>query len=140
MLLFGMDFFFVFYSYFLGWELKLCPHSQYRVSVYTLFIKQRIRKFNFHSYVLNLVKISISFFLSKFGSHGVDLSCTISSANLLDKRARIVEWSGSIYQPNCSEKVKYASAIYQYFIVLKERLRVYLEVLFHMNVFVLITN
>ena len=33
------------------------------------FLKQRTRKLNFHSFVLNLVKIKISFFLSIVGSH-----------------------------------------------------------------------
>ena len=47
--------------------------STYRVSVYTLFLKQRARKFNFCSYVLNLVKINISCCLSKVGSPGADL-------------------------------------------------------------------
>ena len=38
-------------------------------TVYTL-LKWRTRKFNFRSYVLNLVKINIRFFLSKVGSPG----------------------------------------------------------------------
>ena len=66
--------FFLCYSCFLGWELKLCLYLQYRVSVYTLFLKRRTRKFIFRSYVLNVIKINISFFLSNVGSPGVDLS------------------------------------------------------------------
>ena len=42
-------------------------------SIYTFF-KRRTRKYNFRSYVLNLVKINISFCLSKVGRHGTDLS------------------------------------------------------------------
>ena len=42
------------YSCFPGWQLKLRPYLQYRVSVYTQFLKWRTSKFNFHSYVLNL--------------------------------------------------------------------------------------
>ena len=47
--------------------------SQYRVTVYTVFFKQRTSRFNFHSYVLTIIKINISFF-SKVGSPGVNLS------------------------------------------------------------------
>ena len=41
---------------------------------YTQFLKRRTRKFNFRSYVLNLVKINIRFHLSKIGNPGADLS------------------------------------------------------------------
>ena len=99
-LLFGTDFF-LWYSCFLGWEVKIHPHPQYRVSVYTLFLKWRTRKFNFRSYVLSLVKINISFCLSKVGSMGpiyrpYDLASTISSADLSALCATIVESSGPI--------------------------------------------
>ena len=43
--------------------------------IYT-FLKRRISRFNFRSYVLNLVNINIRFFLSKIGSPGGDLSAT----------------------------------------------------------------
>ena len=74
-LLFGTDFFH-WYSCFSGWELKLRPYLQYRVSVYTQFLKWRTRKFNFRSYVLNLLLINISFCLSKVDSPGIDLSAS----------------------------------------------------------------
>ena len=47
---------------FLGWELKLSPYSQYRV--------RRTSRFYFRSYVLNLVKINISFFFQRLAVHG----------------------------------------------------------------------
>ena len=58
---------------FSGLRIEAPPHPQYRVSVYTLF-KAETSRFNFCSYVLNLVKINISFFLSKAGSPGANLS------------------------------------------------------------------
>ena len=43
------------------------------VSIYTLFLRRRTRKFNFRSYVPNLVEINISLCLSKVGSLGADV-------------------------------------------------------------------
>ena len=74
-LLFGTDFF-LWYSCFPGWEMKLLPYLQYRVSVSTLILKRGTRIFSFHSYVLYIVKINISFCLSKVGSPGADLSAS----------------------------------------------------------------
>ena len=96
-LLFGTDFF-LWYSCFLGWKLKLRPHPQYKVSEYTLILKRRTRKFNFLSYVLKLVKINISFFFQRLVVLGTIYrpavpACTISS---------------SIYQPSMSEQANEA--------------------------------
>ena len=55
------------FSLFSGLRIEASFHPQYRVSVYTLFLKRRTSRFNFRSYVLNLVKINM-FFLSKVGS------------------------------------------------------------------------
>ena len=41
------------------------PPSIVKVSVYTLFLQQRTNRFHFSSYVLNLVKINISFFFRR---------------------------------------------------------------------------
>ena len=97
---------FLWYSCFPGWELKRCPYLQYEVRVYTQFWKHRTMKFNSCSYGLYLVKISIFFCLSEVGIvpgqiyQPVCLGCTITSTNLSVKHATIVEWSGTIYQPN----------------------------------------
>ena len=69
-----------------------------RVSVYTLSLKRRTMKLNFRSYILNLVKINISFFLSKVGSPGADLSAN---------HATLVKWSGLIYWPNLPIRQKF---------------------------------
>ena len=70
---------FFFGTHVSGLRIAALSHSQYRVSVYTCiytFLKRKISRFNFRSYVLNLVKINISFFLSKVESLGTDLSIT----------------------------------------------------------------
>ena len=70
-LLFGTDFFLV--LVFPGLRIEAPTLST--VSAYT-FLKQRTRKLNFRSYLLNLVKINISYCLSKVDSPEVDLSAS----------------------------------------------------------------
>ena len=66
--------------------------------IYT-FLKWRSRKFNFRSYVLNLVKISITFCLSKVRSSGSDFS-RIERTYLSAFGVTIVKSSGPIYRPS----------------------------------------
>ena len=78
------------------------PLKIQRECIYTV-LKRRTRKFNFRCYVLNIVKINISFYLSKVGSPGpiyrpsVPYSW-IELANLLAFHATIVESSWPIYR------------------------------------------
>ena len=58
---------------FSGLRIEALPPTQYRVSVYTLVLKRRTEKFNFR-YVVNLIKLNTSFWLSTIGSPGADLS------------------------------------------------------------------
>ena len=73
-------------------------HDKY---IYT-FLKRRTSTFNFRAYILNLVKVNISFFPSKVDSPGtlfIDhlwVVNTISSAHLSAKRARTVNSSRPI--------------------------------------------
>ena len=72
-------------------NLSSAPFTVQGKCIYTFF-KAENQEIQFRSYVLNLVKINISFFLSKVGSTGADLSaCTISSVDLSTNRATIVE-------------------------------------------------
>ena len=76
------------YSCFPGWELKLFPYLQYRVSVYTLS-KAENQEIQFPLLYTKPIKDKHKFFLSKVGSSGADLSAN---------RATIVESSGSNYR------------------------------------------
>ena len=71
-LLFGMDFF-VWYSCFPGWELKLRPYLQYRVSIYTQFFKRENQEIKFPLLCTKLSKDKHKFLSFKVGSPGVDL-------------------------------------------------------------------
>ena len=83
----------------------LPPSTVQGKCIYT-FSKWRTSRFNFHSYVLNLVNINISFFsfqglLSRGWFIGLPgLSSTISSADLSAVYAKIVRSSGLIYLPS----------------------------------------
>ena len=55
---------------FSGLRIEPPFHPQYRVSIYTLLLKQRASRFNFRSYVLNLVKINKFFFFQRFVVQG----------------------------------------------------------------------
>ena len=81
------------------------PHLQYWVSVYTQFLKQTTRKFNVHSYVLNLVQINISFIFQRLIVLGPIYRPSvphnwIELADLLAIHATLVESSGPIYRPS----------------------------------------
>ena len=77
---------------FPGQKIEAPPLStvQSKCILYT-FLKLRTSRFNFRSYVINLVMVNISCFLSKVGSPGADLSAF---------HATIVESSGLIYWPS----------------------------------------
>ena len=76
---------------FSGLRIEALPHLQYRVSVYTLFLKRRTRKFYFRLLCTKPSKDKHKFFLSKVGSPSADLSAN---------HATIVELSGPIYRLN----------------------------------------
>ena len=90
---------------FSGLRIEAPPLSTVQGKCIYTFLKRRTSKFNFCSYVLNIVKINIIFWFLKGYSWGrfigqPCLACTISLANLSANRATIVELSGPIYWPN----------------------------------------
>ena len=70
-----------------------------------VFLKKRTSRFNFRSYILNLVKINISFFFQRLVVLGRIYRSPVPSKHykfdrLSAKHARTVESSGAIYPSN----------------------------------------
>ena len=80
---------------FPGLPIEAPPQSTVQGKCIYTFFKQKTRKFNFRSYVLNLIKMNISFCLSKVGSPGADLSA-------LRAQRALSAWP--IYQPYVTQQ------------------------------------